>query len=76
MNSDKIIKVCGMRDIVNITQISGLPIDIMGFIFFPSSPRFVEKDGEKEKLKALLRNIKCKNIKSDKRYSPHLSFSH
>lgn len=60
MNSDKIIKVCGMRDIVNIIQISGLPIDIMGFIFLPSSPRFVEKDGEKEKLKALLRNIKCK----------------
>ena len=36
-----IIKVCGMRDAANIVALSQLPIDYMGFIFYPPSPRFV-----------------------------------
>jgi len=38
-----IIKVCGMRDALNIRLVEQLHIDWMGFIFYPSSPRFVEE---------------------------------
>lgn len=37
-----IVKVCGMRDAVNIRQVDELGmVDWMGFIFFPRSPRHV-----------------------------------
>lgn len=36
-----LIKVCGMRDTDNIRAVSELDIDLMGFIFWPQSPRFV-----------------------------------
>ncbi len=36
-----LIKVCGMRDTENIRAVSELDIDLMGFIFYPKSPRFV-----------------------------------
>lgn len=36
-----IIKVCGMRDTENIRAVSELDIDMMGFIFWQKSPRFV-----------------------------------
>ncbi len=35
------IKVCGMREAANIAEISALPIDYMGFIFYDKSPRYV-----------------------------------
>jgi phosphoribosylanthranilate isomerase len=35
------IKVCGMRDPLNIAQIALLKPDYMGFIFYARSPRFV-----------------------------------
>lgn len=38
------IKVCGMREPENIKAISALPIDMMGFIFHPKSPRFVKDE--------------------------------
>jgi len=37
-----IIKVCGMRDAENIREVSALDIDMMGFIFYPKSPRYVQ----------------------------------
>lgn len=37
------IKVCGLRQPENIKQLAQLPIDMMGFILFPDSPRFVGK---------------------------------
>jgi phosphoribosylanthranilate isomerase len=37
------IKVCGMRDSDNIRAVAQLDIDLMGFIFYPKSPRFVQK---------------------------------
>lgn len=46
------IKVCGMRDAENIKALQKLPIDYMGLIFWPRSPRCVNlntprsKDGE------------------------------
>ena len=35
------IKVCGMRDADNIRAVESLGIDLMGFIFYPQSPRYV-----------------------------------
>jgi phosphoribosylanthranilate isomerase len=35
------IKVCGMRDAENIRQVEALGVDMMGFIFWPQSSRYV-----------------------------------
>ena len=37
-----LIKVCGMRDADNIQQVAQLDIDLMGFVFYPQSQRFVK----------------------------------
>ncbi len=47
-----LVKVCGMRDSENIAQISSLPIDMIGFIFYHKSQRFV-----KEQLPSTLKGI-------------------
>src|SRR5574344_1719546 len=36
-----IVKVCGMREALNIRRIAELDIDWMGFVFYPPSPRYV-----------------------------------
>lgn len=36
-----IIKVCGMRQPENISAVEKLGVDLMGFIFYPKSPRYV-----------------------------------
>ena len=41
-----IIKVCGMRDGDNIREVEALGIDMMGFIFYPKSSRYVSKHPE------------------------------
>lgn len=41
MKKELLIKVCGMRDAVNIEAVDALGIDLMGFIFFERSPRNV-----------------------------------
>lgn len=38
-----IIKVCGMRDAENIREVEALGIDLMGFIFWPKSSRYVSQ---------------------------------
>lgn len=38
------VKVCGMRESENISALCKLPIDYIGFIFYPKSPRFVGED--------------------------------
>lgn len=35
------IKICGMREYENISQLVLLPVDYIGFIFYPPSPRYV-----------------------------------
>lgn len=40
---NKLIKVCGMRQAENIRAVEALGIDMMGFIFYPKSPRFVQE---------------------------------
>lgn len=36
-----LIKVCGMRDPVNLRDVDGLGVDMIGFVFYKRSPRFV-----------------------------------
>ena len=38
-----IIKVCGMREADNIREVEALGIDMMGFIFWPKSSRYVSQ---------------------------------
>lgn len=38
-----LVKVCGMRDADNIRAVEALGIDMMGFIFWPPSSRFVSQ---------------------------------
>ena len=38
-----IIKVCGMRDAENIRKVEAQGIDLMGFIFWPKSSRYVSE---------------------------------
>ena len=38
-----LIKVCGMRDAENIREVEALGIDMMGFIFWPKSSRYVSE---------------------------------
>lgn len=39
----KITKVCGMREAENIREVEALGIQLMGFIFWPKSSRYVSK---------------------------------
>lgn len=42
MINGKIIKVCGMREAENIRDVEALQdVDMLGFIFYPKSPRYV-----------------------------------
>lgn len=41
MIGGKLIKVCGMRNDANIEAVEALGVDLMGFIFYPKSPRYV-----------------------------------
>jgi len=40
-----IIKVCGMRDPENLARLLELPVDWVGFIFYPPSGRYVAEEG-------------------------------
>lgn len=38
----QLIKVCGMRDAQNIREVAALGVNLIGLIFYPKSPRYVE----------------------------------
>lgn len=38
-----LVKVCGMREPENIEKVAQLGVDMMGFIFYPKSPRFASQ---------------------------------
>lgn len=40
---DRITKVCGMREAENIREVEALGIQLMGFIFWPKSSRYVSE---------------------------------
>lgn len=52
------IKVCGMRDAYNVAQVGQLPINYMGFIFYPPSARFVGEDFNEDVPKSVPRTVK------------------
>ena len=37
------VKVCGMREPDNVKQVAQLGVDMMGFIFYPKSPRYASQ---------------------------------
>ena len=43
MINNKLVKVCGMTEGENIREIEALGVDLMGFIFYPGSPRYVRE---------------------------------
>ncbi|TAF43550.1 MAG: hypothetical protein EAZ51_04935 [Sphingobacteriales bacterium] len=47
------IKVCGMKYPDNISQLNALQPDLMGFIFYPLSKRFVGLDFDKSVLSSV-----------------------
>lgn len=52
------LKVCGMRDAMNIREAAQLMPDFMGFIFYPASPRYVGQENISDRLKSLPGKIK------------------
>jgi len=58
--SDKklIIKVCGMRDADNMAQVESLGIDMMGGIYYPKSPRYINAPGHSNGFQLLNQNDK------------------
>jgi phosphoribosylanthranilate isomerase len=57
------IKVCGMRDENNITAVSELPIDYIGFIFYEKSPRYINSTLTKfQTLSKLLQQINQQKV--------------
>ncbi|MBQ8059481.1 MAG: phosphoribosylanthranilate isomerase [Prevotella sp.] len=64
----ELIKVCGMREPENIQQVTELGIDLMGFIFWPKSPRYVKSVTVKAGIVPNLPNSKVtRNAKKVKR---------
>lgn len=52
------IKVCGMRDSANLTQLLALQPAYVGFIFYERSPRFVGEDLDPELVRQIPRPVK------------------
>ncbi len=52
------VKVCGMREKNNISQLVQLPIDYIGFIFHPQSPRYVGENIHKSIIDLIPGSIK------------------
>jgi len=52
-----IIKVCGMKNPENIKAVAELPINLMGLIFYPKSPRYIQGLSP-ESLEVLPENIR------------------
>jgi len=42
------IKICGMREPKNMLEVANLKPDLMGFIFYPASPRYINKNLDPE----------------------------
>jgi phosphoribosylanthranilate isomerase len=53
-----VIKICGMRESENIQRAAELMPDILGFIFYPKSPRFAGETLNPEIVSQLPHNIK------------------
>lgn len=52
------IKICGMREPGNIIDVAQLNPDLMGFIFYPHSPRYIAEHLDPSEYIALIAGIK------------------
>jgi len=52
-----LIKICGMRDSANIQEVALLKPDLMGFIFYPKSKRYVGEDFNPDLVRNLIPEI-------------------
>ncbi|MBN2598751.1 MAG: phosphoribosylanthranilate isomerase [Marinifilaceae bacterium] len=52
------IKVCGLRDKINLKELTALPLDYMGFIFYSKSVRYVGDDFDAEITKMIPSHIR------------------
>ena len=52
------IKICGMRETENILEAAELKPDLMGFIFYPYSPRYAAGKLDPEILTRISRSVK------------------
>lgn len=52
------VKVCGMRDAVNLEQVAALNPDFIGFIFYDKSLRYVGDDFEVDVMKMVPKTIR------------------
>ena len=52
------LKVCGLKNEHNITELMQLPIDYMGFIFYKKSPRFVGESLSFDLVRTIPKRIK------------------
>jgi phosphoribosylanthranilate isomerase len=53
-----VIKICGMRESANIQEAAELKPDILGFIFYPESPRFAGEKLDPRILASLPRSVR------------------
>lgn len=70
-NSEKQIKVCGMREPANIADLVELPINYIGTILYPKSPRY---SGEREDTAQAFRSLNSSVQKVGVLVHPTLSF--
>jgi phosphoribosylanthranilate isomerase len=63
-----IIKICGMRDRANISDVAALKPDWMGFIFYPPSKRYVGENFNPEIVKSLMPEIQTIGVFVNKAY--------
>ena len=52
------IKICGMRDPQNIIEAARLKPDLLGFIFYPASPRYASELYDSEIIAGALAGIR------------------
>ncbi len=65
---NKTVKICGMRETGNIIAAADLKPEILGFIFYPESPRFAGKLLNPESLKYLPEDIRLAGVFVDADY--------
>ena len=70
-----IVKVCGMREADNIRAVASLDVDMIGFIFYPESSRYVQMISSRAGIipdysQDRLQQIKAANTGTASRYAP------
>jgi phosphoribosylanthranilate isomerase len=73
-----LIKICGMRESANIQDVAALKPDLMGFIFYPKSKRYVGEGFDSDIIYSLMPEIQTAgvfvNVEIDKMLSVSKKF--